>query len=504
MAQHSHQQIYDKAEWHYVKGELDSAFTCYSLLINSPPAPSNREQQICVIHALNRMGSIYTIINDYRSAYEFYSKALNLSEQISYTSYEPKFYNNVGNIYFRFKNYALAKSFFYKALSLDKDSAISDIIFTNLAATELESERIDSAFYYLNKALSISHQYENLRLFAMLNNMASTYEKTKQYDSAFYYYKLSLIDARKNHQIKFEAETFTDIGKLFFEINKPDSALFYINMSNAIAKEKHLLRIMAENYFALSKYEESKGYTKNAFKYLKKYITLKDSVLNTEIFGDINHFQRLYEVTKTNRKIEQLVVEQQIKEQTIRYQKIIWIITFSVLVFAIAVLMFIYLQKRKLNTAYKALVEKNIEIIEMQNNPSETYRKKYQKSALTDILQRELLEKILSIMENTAIICDTKFTVDRLAELVHSNQLYVSQAINSALKKNFRSLLNSYRIREAQRLFSDPNITKYTIQSVAFQVGFKSQSAFRDAFREFTGVNPNFYLKSLHKGILNI
>jgi AraC-like DNA-binding protein len=100
-------------------------------------------------------------------------------------------------------------------------------------------------------------------------------------------------------------------------------------------------------------------------------------------------------------------------------------------------------------------------------------------------------------MDNTSIICDTEFSVDKLAELVQSNSTYVSQVINNVLKKNFRSFINEYRIKEAQKLFSAPDGTKYTIEAVALQVGFKSRTAFRDTFKEITGVTPNFYLKSL-------
>jgi AraC-like DNA-binding protein len=157
----------------------------------------------------------------------------------------------------------------------------------------------------------------------------------------------------------------------------------------------------------------------------------------------------------------------------------------------------VFFQKRELNKAYKALFEKNIEIIELQDSSSENRTEKYKKSALTDHMQEELLDKILLLMEDSSIICDSKFSVDKLAELAQSNQYYVSQVINSALKMNFRSFLNSYRIREAQRLFSAPDAAKYTIESVSLRVGFKSQSAFRDAFKEITGVNPNFYFKSI-------
>ena len=256
---------------------------------------------------------------------------------------------------------------------------------------------------------------------------------------------------------------------------------------------------MAENYRSMSRFEELKGNTKTAFEYFKKYAELKDSLFNANIFGDINQLQRLYEVSKTNKQIEQLVIEQQIKERTIYHQRIFWFITLGVLLLVSIGLLFIYLQNKRLKTAYTVLFEKNIEIIALQKKSTKDYSKNNKKTNLADDVQEELLDRILLIMEDISIISDTKFSIDKLAELVNSNQKYVSRVINNSLQKNFRSFLNSYRIREAQRLFSKPDAIKYTIDSIALKVGFKASSAFRDAFKEETGVSPNFYLKAMQE-----
>ena len=142
------------------------------------------------------------------------------------------------------------------------------------------------------------------------------------------------------------------------------------------------------------------------------------------------------------------------------------------------------------------LFEKNIEIADLQKKVPKVLKEKNKKSAFTDQFQEELLSKILTVMEDNSIIFDADFTIERLAELVQSNQKYVSQVINNSFKKNFRSFLNSYRIREAQLILSEPDAIKYTIEAVAHKVGFKSRNSFQYAFKEIAGVNPNFYLKS--------
>lgn len=490
-------QLLDTANYYYGKNSLDTAFVCYSLIVNTPVNYNDFEQLKRIVFAHNRAAIIYYQMNDFHASYELLIQTLHLCEQYNYPDYIPKIYTNIGNIYYRFKEYGIAKTYYAKALELSQDST-TIVILNNLGAIEVEFERQDSALYFLNKALHLSKLNRNAFISVILNTKASLYQKVNLYDSAFHYYRLSYKAAIKNNKNRGKAKNLSDIGNLFFKTNKLDSAVFYMNLSNKEATANNFLGILAENYRTLSKIEESKGRKTAALEYYKKYTGLKDSIFGVEKFADINQLQRRYEVSKTNRQIELLVVEQQLKERTIYYQKIIWLITLVILLIVSGALLLLFFQNKRLNRAYKALFEKNIKILELQKSPKSD-SEKYQKSALTDEMQDEILNKILTLMEDTEIICDTEFSLDKLSELVHSNQTYVSQVINTALKKNFRSFLNSYRIQEAQRLFSELDLTKYTIAAIAHSVGFKSPAAFRSTFKEITGVSPIFYLKQMQK-----
>ena len=495
----SYRKLNDTADFYFDRKISDTALICYNLLINTPVKSSDFEKQKMLIEAVNKISIIYFHFSDYNTSYEYLIKALLLCEKYNYDEFLPKIYNNMGNIYSQYKRYDIAKGYYAKALAAPQDSTTIIILLNNLGAVELESGQMDSAANYLNKSLQISRKHDDFLLYDIWNNIATLYHKKQLYDSAYYYYYAALKVAKDNNKYAREAQNFSDLGKLFFELNKRDSALIYIDWSNKIAKEYNFPRFIAENYLTLSKIEEAKGNTQKAFEYYKNYANLNDSIYNVQSFGDINQLQRLYEDSKTNQKIEQLIIKQQIKERTIFYLRIIWAATSCILLLVTLVLIVIFIQKRNLNRAYKALFEKNIEIIELQDHSSAGKTNKNKKTVLSDELQDELLDKILLLMEDTSIICDTEFTINRLAELVDSNRVYISQIINSALKKNFRTFLNGYRIREAQRLFSEPDAQKYTIESIALRVGFKSRTAFREVFKEITGVTPNYYLTSIMK-----
>ncbi|MDR0206235.1 MAG: AraC family transcriptional regulator [Bacteroidales bacterium] len=493
------QQLFDTGNYYFEKNSNDTALVYYYLLINTISKSTDFEQQKRLIGTLSNTAAIYYYMCDYRSAYELLIKALCICEKTHYEPLTSLIYSNIGNIFFRFEKYDIAKLYYAKALNLCRNNTNKVVILNNMGASEVESNHLDSAFFWLNKSLEVSKQHNNVNLYSPLNSMASLYEKREIYDSALYYYRLSLSETRKNNSIEMEAQNLSDFGKLFYKLNRIDSALYYIDLSSDIAEKSKFIGILADNYLTLSKIEESKGQTKNAFIHYKKFVLLRDSVLNTDKFNEINQLQRLYEISITNQQIEELIIEQQNKERKILLQRIVWVSSSTILLLVSGLLLFVFLQKKRLNTAYKALFEKNIEIIKLQEKSPEKDLEKYKKSALSDIQQQELLNKILPFMEDSSIICDMEFSLDKLAELLQSNHTYVSQVINTALKKNFRSFLNSYRIREAQRLFSDFDISKYTIESIASQVGYKSATTFRDAFKEITGVSPNFYLKSVQE-----
>jgi len=492
------QQLLDTTNFYFERNSYDTALIGYNLYINSTLKNTEYEQQIELVETYKNMANIYFLISDYRMAYDLLIKSLLICEKYNLDSYKSSIYSNIGIIYYTLNQYSSAQQYFIKSLDLCMDSLGLIYLYNNLGLNIINNHDVDSSLFYFNKALQISKQHNDFKLHGILNNFGSYYQINKQYDSAFHYFQLSYLLSAEQNDINVETLSLSDLGKLYFELNKIDSALYYIDLSNKIASENKFIQILANNHLTLSEIEKSRGKYKNALNHYITYTNLKDSIYNANVFGSINLLQRQYEVNKTNQQIEELEIDRQIKENTIRYQKIIQQIIFAVLFLLAIVLAFIIYQNKKLRKAYKIIVDKNVEIIQIEEK-SEENQKKPKKSALTDNAQKELLNNILNTMDKADIICDSDFTVDKLAKLLKSNQLYVSTAINDGLSTNFRALLNKYRIREAQRLLSDNETTKYTIEFIANKVGFKSANTFRDAFNEITGVKPNFYLKSIRE-----
>lgn len=78
---------------------------------------------------------------------------------------------------------------------------------------------------------------------------------------------------------------------------------------------------------------------------------------------------------------------------------------------------------------------------------------------------------------------------------IHPNQ--ISKSINSDFGSNFNHYINSKRINLAKKRLIDPLFSHLTIEAIGETVGFKSKSAFYNAFKKITGISPSKFVKSI-------
>jgi AraC-like DNA-binding protein/heat shock protein HspQ len=490
----SAQQILDTGKYFYGQNNLEKTLVYLSLLFDIDPQYADVEHQKILSEAYYRSAIIHYYMDNFRVSYDLALKAMQLSEAIGETDdHRAGIYVVMANIYNRLNRPDLTKIYLTKAISIRQDSSFMALVLNNLGSAYVDIGELDSAFILLEQSREIAERHRPDLLSAVWNNKALLYKAKKMYDSAFINFRLSLDEAKKSDNKYITSATYSDLGKLFFELNQPDSAMFYLNLSNSVAIKYNFKTFLMDNFQFLSKIAEAKGEKKQALDYLKQYIDLKDSTRGYDEIVEINQLQRFYDISQTNRQIEKLTLEQHFKQKIIRYQ-------YVMLISVVCVLIVVFAQNRKLNKAYRNLFKKNIENIELQSYLAEKQQVKYQKSFLRVEQQNELLQQIYAVMEDTEVICDPEFSVEKLANMLQTNRTYISQIINETLNKNFRTFINDYRIREAQRLFSEDCHSKFTIEFISRKTGFKSRTSFIAAFKEVTGLSPSFYLKSMQEG----
>jgi len=123
-------------------------------------------------------------------------------------------------------------------------------------------------------------------------------------------------------------------------------------------------------------------------------------------------------------------------------------------------------------------------------------RRRYKDSPLDANKATLYLNQLLHLMETKKIFKEENISLHSLASMISISPHVLSQVINEKMDKNFSDYINSYRIEEAKRLLLDPKSERLSILYIGYEVGFKSKSAFYQAFKKFTGMTPMQYRKN--------
>lgn len=118
--------------------------------------------------------------------------------------------------------------------------------------------------------------------------------------------------------------------------------------------------------------------------------------------------------------------------------------------------------------------------------------KKY-KDQLTEEELRLIRESLTKAMEDRREYLNPDLTLDNLAESLGYPSRKVSQVMNDSFNQNFFDFINTYRIREAERLLRDSPDPKLTVLEVMYACGFNSKSSFNTIFKNKTGLTPSAY-----------
>jgi len=83
----------------------------------------------------------------------------------------------------------------------------------------------------------------------------------------------------------------------------------------------------------------------------------------------------------------------------------------------------------------------------------------------------------------------------KVAEQLGTNSNTVSKLINSETGTNFNDYINQKRIVLAQKRLLDDEFKQLTVEAIGESVGFRSKSAFYNAFKKHTGQSPSSFMK---------
>ena len=192
---------------------------------------------------------------------------------------------------------------------------------------------------------------------------------------------------------------------------------------------------------------------------------------------------------------------------TRRYKNLSWLRNFSIsffclfLVFVLVTLIFGGDVGDYLITSFIALIVywTSVNVIRSSGfftehlNIAVAVSKKYARSSLSEEDKMEILKKLRDGMENEKYYRSNLLSQSQMSKKLLIPVHHISQVINEKLNQSFFEFTADYRIRDAEKMLSDPGNSHLTIEEIAEEVGYISKSAFNKTFKKITGKTPSEY-----------
>lgn len=239
---------------------------------------------------------------------EYYTRGLNLAEEVGDERSIPRFLNNIGVSYFRLGDMEKAEDYFTQALDRNKRLGFNYDLFlnyNNLAEVDLRRNHLDNALDDALKAMQYLHGAEEAKQTEGMEGyiqslIATIYISKQEYHIARSYVENAIGQLRVDGMEADLFESYMINSELFLHEQQPDSALKWVGNALQLVQDRSL-NMRSNALERLSQIEDRQGKTAESLAHLREAYALRDSLANIEKIKRMEQCQKIYEVERKNR-----------------------------------------------------------------------------------------------------------------------------------------------------------------------------------------------------------
>ncbi len=348
--------------------QFQEALEKYSTIID---LSKKHDEDIKNAAAFTQISSIYQALGDYEKAFENQLQALHLNELKNDSLGIAHSHYNIGTIFYYQTQYERALNHYQKAHTICVAVQNERFIYSCLAALGSVNEKLENhpkSLEYNTKSLELARKlnYKTGIAYA-LGNIAMNYVMQKNFLKAEQFLKAS-VNLKLDLGDKWGAiGTEIDLSKLYIQWKKPKDALPVLEQALEMAKEVNSKTRQLDIYKNMSDVYDQLSDPVTAYSFTKKYIALKDSVLNEKTVEEMGQSKRRYEIQKQEHEIAMLKKENELLFKNEKIQKL------QIYIFAIVGLFFLsfiwwYKNKLKYQRNINNLLEEKNELLNAKND----------------------------------------------------------------------------------------------------------------------------------------
>lgn len=333
-----------------------------------------------IIRSLNCLGNYYfsRSIND--KSISYYIQAMKLAEKYHDLRNIVIGKSNIANVFAHNNNHNKAIELLTEAdnLMLSQKGTLSQnraAILNNLAFSYSETKQQTKAINMYQKVLNICIANKiGFGIALTYDNLGKEYFKLKQYEKALYFFKKAEIEIIKNNVDFVRSKNLKSIGTCYTFLGDRVQGLKYLKDAEKISTQNQDNESLKEIYYELQKIYQTLGNYRGAYLALTNYVSLKDSLFNSEKNKTIQELNTKYETEKKEAQIKTLAQQKQISElESKRKNTLIYSILGAILALsAIAYFSFTRFRAKKENELLTTQLQEAQRRIEIEQKATES------------------------------------------------------------------------------------------------------------------------------------
>lgn len=340
------------------------------------------------------------------------------------------------------------------------------------------------ALYYIGEAM----RYPELSVGAGSSDAihASVLAALRRDAEAESIYKRCIDDPSTDNTLLLEV--LSGYGAFLADRGRYSESIRYYLMGLDITEQYHLYfyghsiyKELAEIYSKIGKYDL-------ALDYLNDYQKIADNVFDVEKERSFNTLLR-----KFDRQVSEMELQKK-DMQILRQRQSIFLVGGAFVLTSILAAA-IYLNYRMRDRMYRNLVVKYNEHLKKERAMAEmTVRD----SGSEDFRLKELFLRLDGMMKDEELYAKKNINIEDTAKMLGTNRGYISKAVNTFSGMTFNAYINSFRMKAAVDLLSDPD-DGTPIKVIADRLGYNNLTSFYNNFFKETGVPPSKFRQEARK-----
>lgn len=364
----------------------------------------------------------------------------------------------------------------------------------NLANYYYNEKKIERSLEYLNESAALIRKLgldsETSYINAFFGDIHHALGNTAEAEK---FYKMAISDppGTSNYDKVYSRICY---AIFLFVRGRIDDSLSLFLQTRELSQKYQVEVFLPMTLAYLSNLYEEKGDYKKALSYANEYIGIYKRLTTQEK-------EREFTILDLRNKIsEEKSINAAQQLSIVKYTRAVVVVSSILALLTIAIIFLLLFHRRKVRNN-KETVRRYLESLEAEKQLREKLEsalaQKYDDHSQDD-KNSELFNALQNLMEQDQVYRDSGLSLEKAAEMLSTNRTYLSHIVNEVAGHSFPVYVNSYRIREAISLLSDPN-NEDTLKNISQSVGFSTPSTFYTLFRQKTGMSPSVFRDNVKK-----